>query len=221
MSVNGVILFAKDVEHDFHRGIVFAFPMACCLDCDFCGTFRRETENASRNATESDACCSVFGGKIQATPVARCEQLAIAFGERSRDNRPDRMQYKFAGQVEGGRDFRGTRRFFVTLHFHDFGAGVAQLDSGKSVDAVVDATMARLVATRHAAVCRIYNRLHLERRDVAAPQINLFRFVTRERVELCNIGKTTLLVAFLQVFVLNAQKIGGQGSRQPHVHQRT
>ena len=221
MSVNGVVFFAKDVEHDFHRGIVFALPTTDSFNSNFCGSFRREAEYTCRNAAECDACDAVFGGKIQTTPVARSEQFAIAFSERSRDNRPDRMQYKFAGQVEGGRNFCGARRLFVTLLLHDFGTGVAQLDSGKSVDTVVDAAMAWLVASRHAAVCRIYNRVHFERRDVAAPQINLFRFVTRERGELCNIGKTTLLIAFLQVFILNAQKFGGQGSRQPHVHQRT
>ena len=59
----------------------------------------------------------------------------------------------------------------MSLFLHDVGTNFSQLDSGKGVDAVVDARVAGLPASGHSAVCGVYDSSHAKGSDVATPEV--------------------------------------------------
>ena len=83
------------------------------------------------------------------------------------------MKNVIAGKIECRGDFCASGRLFVSLFLHDVGTNCAKLDSGKGVDAVVDARVAGLPASGHSAVCGVYDCSHAKGGDVATPEIEV------------------------------------------------
>ena len=61
----------------------------------------------------------------------------------------------------------------MALAFHEIGAIQPELNTRKSMDAVVDAGVARNIAACHAAVCGIDNGAALQPGDVALPEVQV------------------------------------------------
>ena len=94
------------------------------------------------------------------------------------------MKNVIAWKIESGGDFCASGRLFVSLFLHDVGTYFSQLDSGKGVDAVVDAGVAGLPASGHSAVCGVYDCSNAECGDVATPEVEVVTVV--ELVETTN-----------------------------------
>lgn len=83
-----------------------------------------------------------------------------------RDDRSDRVQNKFAWQVEGGRNLRGTRRLVVTLRRHNIIARGAKLQACRRVNRVINAAVQRNKAAQKFFVGGVYNRVDGKPRNV-------------------------------------------------------
>ena len=83
------------------------------------------------------------------------------------------MQDIVAGQIVGFRDFGLPGGLRVALALHDLSAVQPKLDACESMDAVVDAGVARHIAARHAAVCGVDNGAAPEPGDVALPEVQV------------------------------------------------
>ena len=59
----------------------------------------------------------------------------------------------------------------MALALHELGAIQPELDACKSMDAVVDAGVARHITARHAAVCGVDDGAALQPGDVALPEV--------------------------------------------------
>ena len=84
------------------------------------------------------------------------------------------MYHIIAGQVKCRGDLRLSRGLLVSLVQHQFITIVPQLYSGVGMNAIIDAVVTGLIASRHAAVGRIYDGSHLQSRNIPFPQINLW-----------------------------------------------
>lgn len=62
------------------------------------------------------------------------------------------MQDILTGQIERRGDFCPPDRFGITLLFHQFRTGKAQLHTRKGVNGIVDAAVVRNIAAGHAAI---------------------------------------------------------------------
>ena len=82
------------------------------------------------------------------------------------------MNYKFTWQIEGRGDFRLSSGFGIALFLHDLRTVIPQLNTGIGVDAVVDALVARIIAAGHAGIRSIDDGIHLQRSDIALPEID-------------------------------------------------
>ena len=115
----------------------------------------REPEHTGGNTAKGDRVYAVFRCEVQAGRVAVCKQRAVAVDKSTADNRSYGMQHILTWQVKGRRNLCGSGRLFVFLFLHDAGTHGAQLYPREGVDAVVDARMAGLPTSGHAAL-RLY-----------------------------------------------------------------
>ena len=93
------------------------------------------------NAAERYAFQLVFCCQLQAGAIAGSQQFLILFCHALVDDRTNRMQDIFAGQIKRRSDFCLSGRFRIALLFHQFSTGKPQLHTRKGVNGVVDATM--------------------------------------------------------------------------------
>lgn len=72
-------------------------------------------EFAGRDAAEGDAFKAAFISQLKAGTVAACQQFLMLLRQRSLYDGANGMDHIPAGQVEAGRDFRLSCRFWVSL----------------------------------------------------------------------------------------------------------
>ena len=90
-------------------------------------------------------------------------------------------------------------------------------DACKSMDAVVDAGVARHITARHAAVCGVINGAAPEPSDIALPEVQ----VAANRLQIGQAGDARGFALLTQVIVLYGQELGIDGLGAADVHQRT
>ena len=90
----------------------------------------------------------------------------------SRFRRKACMQHIPAGQIKGGRDFGFAGSFRVSLFFHQFFTGPAELHAGKGVDGIVNAPVIGTEATEQPAVGSVYDSVALQCGNITLPEID-------------------------------------------------
>lgn len=174
-------------------------------------------EHAGGDTTERNAFHVVLPGQFQTGTVAGGQQALILRGHTALNDGAHGMQDIVAGQIVGFRDFGLSGRLLMTLVFHELGTIQPELDASESMDAVVDAGVARHIAARHAAVGRVDDGAALQPGDVALPEVE----IAANRLQIVQAGDACIFNLLTQVFVLHGQKFGVDGFGVTDVHQRT
>lgn len=183
------------------------------FDRDLGGAAVREAEHAGRDAAERDAAQTVFPCESETASIARRKLFFVPFGQRTENDRSDRVQHVPCGQIVARRELRRAGLFAVSLLLHDLMASEPQLNARKGVDRVVDAAVIRRKTAQQLRICGVDDRIDLERRDVSAPKIP----VRAHRRKIEKRRHALFPRRFLQVCVLQRQKRIACGHRRAHV----
>ena len=191
-------------------------PGADGLQRDVRGALVRKVELTGRDAAERDAAQPVFGREIQAGAVAGGQQRVVLRRDRPAHNRPHRVQHIPAGQVKGRRDLGAAGRLLRSLGRHQPGAGRPQLHPGKGVDRIVNAPVAGRKAAEQGAVGGVDDRIALQCRDIALPEVKPCPGGGEGAV----IGDALAAGFLLQKGVLQSEETRACRHRRADVHER-
>ena len=173
-------------------------------------------EHAGGDAAECDALNVVLPGQLQTRAVAGGQQALILRGHTSLNDGADGMQDIVAGQIIGLGDLGLSGGFLMALTLHELSTIQAKLDACESMDAIVDAGVARHITARHAAVGGVDNGAALEPGDVALPEVE----IAANRLQIGQAGDACSFDFLTQVFVLHGQEFCVDGLGAADVHQR-
>ena len=137
-------------------------------------------------------------GQVQTGTITGSQKTLIFRGHTALDNGADGVQDIVAGQIVGLGDFGLPGRLLMTLAFHELSTIKPELDARKSMDAVVDAGVARHIAARHAAVCGVDNGAAPEPGDVPLPEVE----IAANRLQIVQAGDACGFDLLTQVIVL-------------------
>ena len=85
------------------------------------------------------------------------------------DDRPDRMDDIFAGQVVGLGDLGLASRFLMALLLHHLIAFLAQLYARCGMDGIVNALVQGMETAQHLAIGCVYNGVYLQTGNIPLP----------------------------------------------------
>ena len=95
----------------------------------------------------------------------------------------------------------------MALLLHELSTIKPELDARESMDAVVDAGVARHITARHAAVCGVNNGAALQPGDVALPEVE----IAADRIQIGQAGDASVFDFLAQV--LRQRKSGNTSNK--------
>jgi hypothetical protein len=129
---------------------------------------------ASRDTTKGKAFNSVLFSKLKAGAIAGDKQASVIITHTAVNVRSDRIQDIFIGQIVSGAYFRPADCFGPSLFTHYFRTGIAQLNTCKGMNGVVDTKMAGDKTAEQATVGSIYNSIYPQSCNISPPYIQVF-----------------------------------------------
>ena len=156
-------------------------------------------EHAGGDTAERNAFYTILRGQLQAGTVAGGQQALILRRHTALNDGADGVQDIVTGQIVGPGDFGLPGWLLMALALHELGAVQPELDARKSMDAVIDAGVARHIAARHAAVGSVDNGTALQPGDVALPEVQ----IAANRLQIGQAGDACGFDLLTQVIVLH------------------
>ena len=209
-----MIVILENVE--YHVDVVFFLIFFYGFYRDLSGNVIRKVKLARAYTAKRDTFQIIFHCFVQAGKITAFEQLAVVFRKPAADDRTDGMDNISARQIISGCDFRLTRPLLVTLLFHQLITGVSKLYARVCVDDVVDTAVAGNETAEHFRIGGVDYHVAFQRGDVALPKIDVFL----QRFQISYICNALARCFFLQILVLNLQKILADSLRHTDIEQR-
>lgn len=166
-----LVLLSEDIENHFDVAFIFCLPIPHGVYGDSGGFFLGKVKDSGGNAAKGDGVDFIFLSRIKAGFVAACKKLAVFLGKMIAHDWSHSVNHIIAGQIKSPGDFCLSGWLLMSLLFHNVGTDSPQLDSRKSVNAIIDAGVTGLPATSHSAVGSIYYCANFKCGDVAPPKI--------------------------------------------------
>ncbi len=185
------------------------------LYCDACSLLIRKAKFSGRNTAERHAFQSFLRRQFQTGPIAGSQLLPVMIRYPKFDDRANSVQDILAGQIKCRSDFCLPGWLRISLPFHQLLAGKPQFHTGIGMNGVVNTAVIRDIATGHPGICRVYNGVAAQGRNIALPKI----YARLNRRHPVYIGNALCGYFILQVFVLHFQKIRPDMPGSANVHQ--
>ncbi len=137
--VNLIIFLLKHIEDHLLDPAILIQELPHGLNGNLSRTLLWKAEYTGGQTAERNGLHAMFCRKLQALPVTACQQFLILFGHIAADDGAYGVENVGCWKIVAGSDLRLTRRLQMALLFHDLVHLKAQLDSGVSVDKIVNA----------------------------------------------------------------------------------